>query len=101
MRRAGDQGMEDGSGGPPLAPPDRSGLSGRWIAVIVAAVILVIFAILNSERVRVNFLLFDTQARVVTVIVASAGLGFLIGWLVGRPSKGERRAMKKGFDKLD
>ena len=99
MRREGDQGMDGGMGGPP--PPPHQGLSGRWIAVIVVAIVLVIFAILNSERVRVNFLLFDTQARIVTVIVVSAALGFLIGWLVGRPSKVERKAMKKGLDKLD
>jgi uncharacterized integral membrane protein len=86
--------MGEGFGGPPPPPSSRGGLSGRWIAVIVAAVLLVIFAILNSERVRVNFLLFDTQARIVTVIVVAAALGFVIGYFVGRPSRAERKAMR-------
>lgn len=95
MRREGDMGTDDGRGEPPV---ERSGLSPKWIAIIVAAVLLLIFAIQNSERVDVDFLVIDTQARVVTVIVIAALLGFVIGYLVGRPSKVERRAIKKGMD---
>jgi uncharacterized integral membrane protein len=91
MRREGDPGMGDGTGGPPVP---KSGPSGKWIAIIVAAVLLLIFAIQNSERVDVDFLLFDTKARVVTVIVVAAALGFVIGFFVGRPSRSERKAMK-------
>lgn len=95
MRREGDQGMGDGTGGPPV---ERSGLSGKWIAVIVAGALLLIFALQNSERVDVDFFVFDTEARVVTVILVAAILGFVIGFFVGRPSKLERKAMKKGMD---
>ena len=97
MRREGDQGMGNGMGGPPPAV-ERSGLSGKWIAIIVAAVLLLIFAIQNSERVDVDFFVFDTKARVVTVIVVAAVLGFVIGFFVGRPSKVERKAIKGGQD---
>jgi len=97
MRREGDQGMGDGMGGQP-PPVERSGLSGKWIAVIVASVLLVIFALQNSERVDVDFFVFDTKARVVTVIVVAAVLGFVIGFFVGRPSKVERKAIKRGLD---
>jgi uncharacterized integral membrane protein len=94
MRREGDMGMGEG-----MEPrPERTGLSPKWIAVIVAAVLLVIFALQNSERVDVDFFVFDTEARVVTVIVVAAILGFVIGYFVGRPSKVERRAMKKGME---
>ena len=94
MRREGDPGMDDGVG-----PPGKgSGLSGKWIAVIVAGALLLIFAIQNAERVDVDFLFFDMQARVVTVIVVAAILGFVIGFFVGRPSKAERKAMKRGSD---
>jgi len=95
MRREGDHDKDDAMGGPPV---ERSGLSGRWIVIIVAAVLLVIFAIQNSERVDVDFFIFDTQARVVTVIVVAAVLGFVIGFFVGRPGKLERKAMKKGMN---
>ena len=90
MRREGDPGMGNGTGGPPV---QKSGPSGKWIAIIVAAVLLLIFAIQNSERVDVDFLVFDTKARVVTVIVVAAVLGFVIGFFVGRPSRSERKAM--------
>jgi uncharacterized integral membrane protein len=92
MRREGDQGMGEDRRTP--SPPARSGLSGRWIAVIVAAVLLVIFAILNSERVTVDFLFFDAKARTVTVIVVAAALGFVIGYFVGRPSRTQRKALR-------
>ncbi|HLA94054.1 MAG TPA: lipopolysaccharide assembly protein LapA domain-containing protein [Actinomycetota bacterium] len=91
MRREGDPGEGDGMGRPPV---QRSGPSGKWIAIIVAAVLLLIFAIQNSERVDVDFFVIDTRARVVTVIVVAAALGFVIGFFVGRPSRSERKAMK-------
>jgi uncharacterized integral membrane protein len=69
----------------------RSGLDPKWIGAGVVAVLLVIFAAQNSERVDVDFLFFDAQVRVVTVIVISALLGFVIGWFVGRPNRRERQ----------
>ena len=93
MRREGDPGMDQGPDGPPV---QRSGPSAKWIGIIVAAVLLVIFALQNSERVDVDFFVFDTQARVITVIVVAALLGFVIGFFVGRPSKAERRRMREG-----
>jgi uncharacterized integral membrane protein len=59
-------------------------------------VVLLIFALQNSERIDVDFLVFDTQARVVVVILVSAAIGFVVGWLVGRPSRAQRRAMREG-----
>jgi len=75
--------------GDPTKVP-RSGVEPQWIVAGIVAVLLVIFALQNSERVDVDFLLFDTQVRVVTVIVISALLGFVVGWFVGRPSRRER-----------
>lgn len=94
MRREGDMGMDEGPG----PQPERTGPSPKWVAIAVAAVLLVIFALQNSERVDVDFFVFDTKARVVTVIIVAAILGFVIGFFVGRPSKTERRAMKRGME---
>jgi uncharacterized integral membrane protein len=69
----------------------RSGMDPRWIGAGIVALVLVIFATQNSERVDVDFLFFDAQVRVVTVIVVSALLGFVIGWFVGRPNRRERK----------
>ena len=94
MRREDDEGGRED----PVPEPERSGPSTRWIIVIVAAVLLVIFALQIAARVDVDFFVFDTEARVVTVIVVAAILGFLIGYFVGRPSTVERKAMRMGMD---
>ena len=99
MRRQGDfdPGKDEGSGeriGP--APVRSGGVSLKWIGAGIAALLLVIFAVANSKRVQVNFLLFTTQARVVTVIVVAGVLGFIVGWFIGRPGRAERKAMRRG-----
>lgn len=73
----------------------RSGIPPRWIVAGVVAILVLVFALQNSDRVDVDFLVFDAQVRVIVVILVSAGLGFLVGWFVGRPSPAERRAMRK------
>jgi len=89
-----DPGDEDDRAGRGSEP--RSGVSPRWIVAGIAIVVLLVFALQNSERVDVDFLVFDTQARVVVVILVSALIGFVVGWLIGRPSRIQRRAMRKG-----
>lgn len=103
MRRGDDLGMPDepreGRSGP--AEPPRAGVSARHVLIAIFAIVLIAFAIANFKPVRVNFLLFDTQARVVTVIVVAAVLGFVIGWFVGRPSRIQRRILRKVEDERD
>lgn len=77
----------------PVEPP-RSGVSFRQVVIAVVAVVLLAFAVANFNSVKVNFLLFDTQARLVTVIVVAAGLGFVIGYFVGRPGRLQRKYLK-------
>ncbi len=62
----------------------REGPSGKLIAAGVLLVLLVIFVLQNRDRANVDFLLWDVNARVWTVIVVAAVLGFAAGWLVGR-----------------
>ena len=101
MRREDDfdPGKDEGSGeriGPALVPS--RGVSPKWIGAGIAGLLLAIFAIANSKRVQVNFLFFTTQARLVTVILVAAVLGFIVGWFIGRPSRAERRAMQRGMN---
>jgi uncharacterized integral membrane protein len=84
----------------PTEPP-RSGVSFRQVVIAIVAVVLIAFAIANFNSVKVNFLLFDTQARLVTVIVVASGLGFVIGYFVGRPGKLQRRYLKERDRDLD
>jgi uncharacterized integral membrane protein len=98
MRRDDDLGPEepprDAEGRQPPTPP-RAGISLRQVIIAILAVLLIAFAIANFERVNVSFLLFDAEARVVTVIAVAGGLGFVIGYFVGRPSRQQRKRLAK------
>ena len=112
MRREGDDsgpprdpgqepGRDPGGGRSEPVPPPRSGISFRQVLIAIVAVILIAFAIANFNSVKVNFLLFDSQARLVTVIVVAAGLGFVIGYFVGRPGRLQRKYLKQRDDDRD
>ena len=104
MRREGDDygpPNDPGGGRSEPLPPPRSGISFRQVVIAILAVILIAFGIANFDKVRVNFLLFDSQARLVTVIVVAAGLGFLIGYFVGRPGRLQRKYLKQLDDDRD
>jgi len=112
MRREGDDsgpprdpgqepGRDPGGGRSEPVPPPRSGISFRQVLIAIVAVILIAFAIANFKSVKVNFLLFDTRARMVTVIVVAAGLGFVIGYFVGRPGRLQRRYLKQRANERD
>jgi uncharacterized integral membrane protein len=101
MRRDDDLGVPDDrdrareTDGRTPPEPARAGITPRQILIGVFVVVLVVFAIANFNRVEVNFLLFQTRARVITVVVVAGALGFLIGYLVGRPSREDRRFLRK------
>jgi uncharacterized integral membrane protein len=90
---------QEGSGRHPIGPEvvPSSGVRVKQVVAGIVILVLVIFAIANFQRVEVNFLLFTTRARVVTVIVVAALLGFVAGWFVGRPSRAQRKAMERGL----
>ncbi len=96
MRRGDDLGPDESQrnfeGERPPDPP-RAGISPRQVLIAVLAIILVAFAIANFERVNVSFLLFETRARVVTVIAVAGILGFVIGYVVGRPNREQRKRL--------
>jgi len=84
------------------SPPRRRGrVSFRQVLIAIVAVILVAFGIANFDTVQVNFLLFDSEARLVTVIVVAAGLGFVIGYFVGRPGRLQRKYLKQREEDRD
>jgi uncharacterized integral membrane protein len=107
MRRDDDLGPDDredpGRASERREPPPlpRSGITPRQVIIVLFAIVLIAFAIANFEYVRVNFLLFDTRARLVTVIVVSAALGFVIGYFVGRPSREQRKWLRERPDDRD
>jgi uncharacterized integral membrane protein len=48
-----------------------------WALVVVA---LIVFALINTQEVTVDWLFGDGQTRLWIVIAASAVLGFVAGW---------------------
>jgi len=96
-----DHDAQPGGGRGEPVPPPRSGISFRQVLIAILAVILIAFGIANFDKVEVNFLLFDTRARLVTVIVVAAALGFVIGYFVGRPGRRQRKYLKQRDDDLD
>jgi uncharacterized integral membrane protein len=77
------------------------GIGAKQVIIAILAIVLIVFAIANFRQVRVNLLLFDTDARLVTVIVVAAALGFAIGYFVGRPSRLQRRRLKEWEERRD
>jgi uncharacterized integral membrane protein len=98
MRRGDELGPDDrdrGFEGREPPQPPRSGITPRHVVIAILAIVLIAFAVANAERVEVSFLLFTSRARVVTVIAVAGVLGFVIGYFVGRPSRRERRILRR------
>lgn len=66
----------------------------RIVALVIAA-LLVIFAFQNTNRVRVSFLFFHWDARVIYLIIVSALLGMLLAYLLGRRRRRARRGERE------
>jgi uncharacterized integral membrane protein len=81
---------------PPKQGPRRENQT-RLIVALVVTVLLVIFALQNTERARVRFLFFDWDGRVIYVIIVSAIAGAIAGWLVRR-ARQRRRGRRERDD---
>lgn len=103
MRRHDEGDFADrGNGG--TGPPEgrrTGGISARQVLIFVLVLVLIIFGVANFKIVEVNFLFFTTRARVVTVIVVAAILGFIAGYFVGRPGREDRKVLKDFRDRRD
>jgi uncharacterized integral membrane protein len=102
MRRYGEDGSDGQDGRPgPEKGGRRRGISVAQVLAVIAVILLIVFSIANSRRVDVNFLFFTARARVVTVIVLSAILGFFIGYYVGRPGRADRKLLRELRERRD
>ena len=87
--------MADQPQRPQRQPPSRENQTRLIVALVVAA-LLVIFAVQNTKEVRVSFLFFHWDARVIFVIIVSALLGMLLAYLLGRRRRRVRRGEREG-----
>jgi uncharacterized integral membrane protein len=82
--------MADEPQRPQRRPPRRENQT-RLIGALVIAAVILIFAFQNTNRVRVSFLFFHWDARVIYLIIVSALLGMLLAYLLGRRRRRVRR----------
>jgi uncharacterized integral membrane protein len=80
---------------PQQQPPSRENRTRLIVALVITAVIL-IFAFQNTDEVRVSFLFFHWDARVIYLIIVSAFLGAVAAYLVGRLRRSRRRGERRG-----
>ena len=64
----------------------RRKLTARMVAAAVLGAVLVLFAVLNSQDVRVHWLVTTTTGPLIIVILICGALGFAAGWLLVRRS---------------
>ena len=67
--------------------------------VVAVLVVLIVFVLQNAQPVRVNLVFLTGKPRLIWVIVFSAALGGIVGYLLGRPGKpaggGKGRSRKR------
>ena len=62
----------------------------RLIVAAVIGVLLLWFAIVNRQRVKIDFILFERESRLIYIIISAAVLGAIAGALL-RHRRRERR----------
>jgi ABC-type glucose/galactose transport system permease subunit len=80
--------MSDGDGevhrADDIGKGEGSKLSGRQIGAIAIGAVIVLFAVLNLDEVKVDLAVTSVHMRLFIVIAVSAALGFGGGLLVAR-----------------
>lgn len=59
----------------------------KLLVALFISVVLIVFIIQNSERVKVHYVFFTAYNRVIWVMLACAILGGVVGYLIGKPGK--------------
>lgn len=64
---------------------------GMDVVMALAGLLAIVFILLNSQDVKIKFLVGETTAPLVFALIASTALGFLVGYMMGRFRDSERR----------
>lgn len=74
-------------------------MSGKLLGFIVLLVLLLIFAVQNTQPVAMKFLFWDWTTSVTIMILITFGVGFLFGLLVSilRPKKKKAEDLSPSF----
>jgi uncharacterized integral membrane protein len=64
-------------------------VSVKQVIAGVLVLVVVVLAIANSKRVKVDFVVTDITMPLFLVIVGSALIGWIVGWFMGRSRDGD------------
>ena len=60
------------------------GRGGKFWGILILAVIGLIFAALNLQKVEIDFIVGDAHAPLVVALLISGGIGFIVGLALPR-----------------
>jgi len=80
--------MADDLGGTDDDKPGRS-IEPKTIGLVVLLIALLAFVLDNRDDTRVGFVFFEVTAPLILILIGTAGVGVIIGYLVAR--RGRRR----------
>ena len=80
--------MSDEVPRPSPARPNRPPI--RLIVAALAGVLVIWFALVNRQRVNIDYIIFERESRLIFVILGSALLGALAGALLRRVRQRDR-----------
>ena len=66
-------------------------MNAKIWGIIVLLVVLVIFAVQNTQTVAIKFLFWGFETTAVLSILASFLIGFLVGWLLSWIGPGKKK----------
>lgn len=59
----------------------------KFLVAAAIVVILIVFVVQNSGETDVDFVFFTVRARLIWVLLGTAALGGVVGYVLGRPGK--------------
>jgi uncharacterized integral membrane protein len=76
---------------PPTADDRDRERTTRMVIAGVIALVVILFALFNRDRVSVNWILFERESRLIYVIIGSALLGALADRLLQRRGRSKKQ----------
>jgi len=66
-----------------------------WLGVVLV-VLFAVFVAQNRTLVEVNYVFFSKKSYLIWVMLICGVLGFVVGWLWGRPRRADAKRPRKG-----